>query len=336
MLTVYRLSNGQLEPCGGEVKGDEVRPLPDSQQLSGAVWIDLFEPTREEETLVEAHWGINIPTSQEIVGLEMANRIYEEDQAIFAPTSVLVGIAADKPSLTTVFLILKQGVLVTVRYSPIRAFETFAGQACRPAAPRYADGFEVCVGLLEAIIDRLADALGQAGTTLDIMTQHIFEEEKRFRKAELRDFRSVLRRLGRKGDMLSKARESLVSLSRISTFLAANVDNDQNRRELRARLTSVTSDIHALTDHISYLTGRISLLLDATVGLINMEQNGIIKIFSVASVVFLPPTLVASLYGMNFKYMPELDWHLGYPWAIGLMIMSAVLPYLFFKSKGWL
>lgn len=337
MLALYTLENGHLGFC--EEEGSKAAPL-DAHRLAEAAWIDLHEPTHEEETFVERELGLNIPTREQISGLEMANRIIEENGAIYAPASILVGGNADAPLLTTVFFILADGRLITVRHSPVRAFEAFSTEACKPAAAKYADGFSLYMGLMELIIDRLAEVLGQTGAALDVMTQDVFLGEGRYRRARIKDFRRALSRLGAKGDMLSKARESLLSLMRINMFLAASVNGSAeaspHRADLKSRLDSGVSDAHALTEHVSYLSSRIGLLLDATVGLINLEQNGIIKIFSVASVVFLPPTLVASIYGMNFHRMPELDWSFGYPFAICLMVLSGLLPYLFFKHKGWL
>ena len=336
MLALYSLKHGHLDFCGEEGSGPRAPSPLDAGLLAEAVWVDLHEPTPEEETFVEQALNINIPTREEIFGLEMANRINEENGAIFAPASILIGGSGDTPVLTTVFFILAGKRLVTVRHSPIRAFETFSNEACKPGASKYADGVGIYIGLMDLITDRLAEVLGQAGASLDIMTQHVFQEELRFRRARIGDFRRVLARLGRRGDMLSKARESLLSLLRITTYLSRALEDVPHRREVRDRLEAISSDIRALTDHVGYLSSRISLLLDATVGLINLEQNGIIKIFSVVSVAFLPPTLIASIYGMNFHRMPELDWPFGYPLAVGAMILSAVLPYLFFKRKGWL
>ena len=183
---------------------------------------------------------------------------------------------------------------------------------------------------------RLQAGRGQARGALDTMTQQVFQRGLRSRRAEIKRSTPALARLGRRGDMLSKARESLLSLMRINTYLTTALEDMPHRKEVRERLRSISNDIGALTDHVSYLSSRIALLLDATVGLINLEQNGIIKIFSVVSVAFLPPTLIASIYGMNFHHMPELDWPFGYPVAVGLMVLSAVLPYVFFKRKGWL
>mgnify|MGYP001401636620 CR=1 FL=1 len=338
MLALYSLDNGRLTPCQAASAADgssAAAPL-DPALLARAAWVDLLEPTEEEELFVERELGVNIPTRERIFGLEMANRIIEEGDSIHAPAAILVGSTGDAPMLTTVYFILRGGVLITVRHSPVRGVDAFVAEASRPGGARFEDGYGIYVGLVGLLVDRLAEVLGQVGMALDAMTQHVFGEQNQFRGAQVKDFRRVLRRLGGRGDMLSKARESLLSLSRINAFLAASAASNPRRSALEGHFRSITGDIRALADHVNYLSGRISLLLDATTGLINLEQNSIIKIFSVASVVFLPPTLVASIYGMNFHRMPELGWPLGYPFAIGLMVLSAVLPYLFFKRKGWL
>jgi magnesium transporter len=150
-----------------------------------------------------------------------------------------------------------------------------------------------------------------------------------------RDLRALMERIGRNGDLLSKARESLVSLTRLLAFVQQSTQV-QMSQDVRGRFRNVSRDATALSDHASFVSNKINFLLDATLGLINIEQNAIIKIFSVAAVVFLPPTLIASIYGMNFHHMPELGWEGGYPWALGLMVVSAVLPYVYFKRRGWL
>jgi magnesium transporter len=142
--------------------------------------------------------------------------------------------------------------------------------------------------------------------------------------------------LGRKADALSNIRDSLVSLERLSTFATTLLLQRKSHKELRDRLKTVARDVRSLSDHDAFLSQKINFLLDATLGMISIEQNGIIKIFSVAAVVFLPPTLVASIYGMNFEFMPELQWLYGYPFALGLMAVSMLLPYFYFKRRGWL
>lgn len=334
MLALYSIEDGRLTPCLAE--DGKPAAAPDPVLLARAVWVDLNDPTEDEELFVERQLGVDIPTRQRIFGLEMANRIFEEGDAIHAPAALLVGSAGESPLLTTVYFILRQGTLITVRHGPVKAFDAFVAEACRPNASRVEDGCDVYLGLVGLIVDRLAEVLGQTGASLDAMTEHVFEAENRFRGARMKDFRHVLRQLGARGDMLSKAQESLLSLSRINAYLASVAAADPRRRAQEGHFLSLTGDMRALTDHVNYLSGRIALLLDATTGLINLEQNGISKILSVVSVVFLPPTLVASIYGMNFHRMPELAWPWGYPFALGVMVLSAVLPYLLFKRKGWL
>ena len=151
-----------------------------------------------------------------------------------------------------------------------------------------------------------------------------------------RTYNDILKTIGRKGDLTSKVRESLVSIGRLLLFLANEADGMRWAKDMRAQLKAMQRDVQSLSDHATYLTNKITFLLDAMLGVVSLEQNNIIKIFSVAAVVFMPPTLVASIYGMNFKHMPELDWEFGYPIAIVLMLVAAVLPYFFFKWKKWL
>ncbi|MBA2743048.1 MAG: magnesium transporter, partial [Chthoniobacterales bacterium] len=156
------------------------------------------------------------------------------------------------------------------------------------------------------------------------------------RKARQRDFVEILRRIGAVSDLVSRARESLVSFGRLVAFFREVRKDDASARESLAHSKTVIADLGSLSDPASFLAGKVSFLLDATMGMINNEQNAIIKILSVAALVFLPPTLVAGIYGMNFEFIPELKWAHGYPFALSLMILSAVLPYLFFRRKGWL
>jgi magnesium transporter len=193
------------------------------------------------------------------------------------------------------------------------------------------------LGLLEAVVDRIADALELVGDEVDAISREVFRNKASSATKKTRDLRSLIERIGSQGDNLTMIRESLISIIRLVTFHAAlEGGNPKPSREGRQRTKLIQRDASSLGDHAAFLSNKVNFLLDATLGLINLEQNQIIKIFSVAAVVFLPPTLVASVYGMNFAHMPELQWLLGYPWAIGLMIVSAILPYLYFKRRGWL
>lgn len=204
-------------------------------------------------------------------------------------------------------------------------------------------GWGIFVSLLEAVVDRAADHLERVGLIVDDTSRKTFSNSRtptgrRARKKPL-NLSDLLEKIGEEGDFNSKMRESLVSIGRMVAFMQAIVDQMRQTKDMkdnRGRIKVLQRDIQSLTDHSTFLSGKISFLLDAVLGMSTIEQNGIIKIFSVAAVVFLPPTLVASLYGMNFRAMPELDWDYGYPFAVLLMILSAILPWLYFKRKGWL
>jgi len=191
----------------------------------------------------------------------------------------------------------------------------------------------VLVDLLDAIVDRAADILERIGAEVDAVSRDIFEPESERTGAH---YKAILTAIGRRGDLTSKVRESLVSIGRLLLFLANEAEGMRWNKDTRTLLNSMQRDVQSLSDHATYLSNKITFLLDAVVGVVTIEQNNIIKIFSVAAVALLPPTLIASIYGMNFKHMPELDWRYGYPLAIFLMIAGAVLPYLFFKWKKWL
>ena len=191
------------------------------------------------------------------------------------------------------------------------------------------------IALLEAIVDRLADILERAGRDIDGISRDVFQH-KGAKPTKSQDFQKVLEAIGRKGDLTSNIRDSLVTLERLVGFLGQGTMQRKSGKDVRERIKTLARDVRSLADHASFLSQKITFLLDATLGMINIEQNAIIKIFSVAAVVFLPPTLIASIYGMNFQFMPELDEVYGYPMALGLMVLSAILPYVYFKRRGWL
>jgi magnesium transporter len=236
-----------------------------------------------------------------------------------------------------------------VRYEDPRFFGAFAKRA-QKTATGCTNADAVLAHLLEAVIERLADILERAAHDIDAISRNIFQPaakpapaeppqakgKARRKQPRTRDFQVILEDIGRKGELASNIRDSLVTLQRLFTFLAQLAAERKPGKDIQTRIKTLSRDAQALSDHVSFLSQKITFLLDATLGMINIEQNAIIKIFSVAAVVFLPPTLIASIYGMNFEHMPELEWPFGYPFAIGLMILSAVLPYLFFKRRGWL
>lgn len=301
-----------------------------NDDMSGAVWLDLVNPDRDEEKTVEALLGLDVPTREEMEEIEISSRLYIEGGATYMTAILPAHSDGDNPEMSPVSFVLTPDRLVTVRYHEPRAFVSFPPRAQRT-------GFEmhhaesVLVALLEAIVDRLADILEHAGRDIDGISSRIFRPAMK----EPRDNQQTLEEIGRKGDLTSNIRDSLLTLERLASFLGHVTGQRNITKELRVRVKTLSRDIRSLY-HAGFLSQKVTFLLDATLGMINIEQNAIIKIFSVAAVMFLPPTLIASIYGMNFEHMPELDWPFGYPIAIGLMILSAIFPYAYFKRRNWL
>ena len=328
MLTIYGVKSGCLAIEKETGKGS----LP-----AGAVWIDLFSPTPEEEQNVEKALAIDIPTREELAEIEASSRLYQEDGATFMTATLIRRGEDGRAESQPVTFILKDQWFVTVRYSEPRAFPLFVRRAQKPGnCP--ATGEAILMNLLEAVVDRAADHLESVALVVDKTSHEVFHTE-RTKRPRRYDFQGLLQRIGEEGDFNSKLRESLVSLLRLAAFLSSVLDSAGGKkasREVRAHLKTLQRDVQSLTDHSTFVSSKISFLLDAILGMSAIEQNAIIKIFSVAAVVFLPPTLVASVYGMNFRHLPELSWVYGYPAALGLMVLSALVPVLYFRRKGWL
>jgi magnesium transporter len=300
----------------------------------GAVWFDLVTPTIAEDKLLERTLGIAVPTREEMQEIEVSSRLYIENGARYMTATLMCQSDTATPKTTAVTFILSGRKLVTVRYDEPKPFSLISGKLARTCAPTVS-GETIMMDLLDAVIDRAADILERAGADIDRVSHDIFEPEGR-RANRSMTYQYIFKMIGRKGDLTSKVRESLVSIGRLLLFLANEADGMKWPKDMRAQLKSMQRDVQSLSDHVSYLGNKVTFLLDAMIGVMSVEQNNIIKIFSVAAVVLMPPTLVASIYGMNFKHMPELDWQFGYPLAIVLMIIAAILPYWFFKWKRWL
>ena len=319
----------------GQTGLTRIEPDCEAALPKDAVWLDLLDPTPADEKRLEASFGIDIPTREEMREIESSNRLYEEGGALFMTATVVTKLDSDLPESTQITFILSGTRLITVRYVDPLPFRRFIAYAERHAAS-CGTGAAIFAGLVESIINRIADVLESAGGELDSESAGIFAHNTPGRRRSAsRDFRGILERLGQNGELLSKSRESLVSLGRLLAF-AQQQPTSYFVQDVRARFRMQSRDVLAMSDHVSYLGNKVQFLLEATLGMVNIEQNAIIKIFSVAAVVFLPPTMIASIYGMNFHHMPELDWTWGYPYGLGLMVASAVLPYLWFKRKGWL
>ncbi|MCS7001678.1 MAG: magnesium transporter CorA family protein, partial [Dehalococcoidia bacterium] len=305
----------------------------DTTTLAEAIWIDLVAPTEEEGRAVEQLLGIDAPTREEQAEIEVSSRLYEENGALFVTVTLLAN-AEQSPHNAPVTFILLPDRLVTVRYDELRPFTAFCAQLDRQPSHEYtATG--ILAGLFEAIVERIADLLEQIGMTIETLQRDIFHQPKKNPERQSSDLQQILRRIGLAGNLAAQVRESLVTVGRAVSFLGFSLKS-RNDPVVRGRIRSLAQDVRALSDHDSFLNDNLSFLLDATLGLINIQQNTIIKIFSIAAVIFLPPTLIGTVYGMNFQYMPELAEPWGYPAALVAMALSAVLPFALFKRQGWL
>jgi len=305
----------------------EVAAVPGWTLPADALWADLECPTREEELAVERALKVQLPTREEMADIEPSSRLYQEGGATFMTATLLSRADGARPAEVPVTFVLTNGTLVTIRYAPIRAFTVFAARTEQP--PLVPSGVEALFGLLDAVVERLAGILEDTAQKVEDSSVAIFEHEASD------SFRPLLTALAYSQSLTAKARTSLGSLARLVSFmaLAGEIENDN---DCKAHLKALQRDVQSLTEHSSFLSGNVAFLLDAALGLINIQQNGIIKFFSVVAVVFLPPTLCASIWGMNFHHMPELSWLFGYPTALALIVCSGIFPYWWFRRKGML
>nr|WP_281435208.1 magnesium transporter CorA family protein [Rhizobium lemnae] len=318
------LSNGSVSELTPE--------KPEFLLPEDVVWIDLHHPTSQEDQFVEQLLSISIPTRDELKDIEPSSRLYAENGALYMTGSLVWRADSKDSKLTDVAFILTTDRLVTVRYADPKSFSLFVAALGR-APEEICNGRTLLAHLLETIADRTAEIMETVVSRVDHLATDIFRERTERRPPKFLE--SKLAEIAEVHRLVGKVRDSLGSLSRLLTFLqnASVIQKDEDVRKLCA---TVAQDVTTLSEHASFVAGNIAFLLDASLGLINVEQNAIIKIFSIASVVFLPPTLVASIYGMNFQHMPELSWQLGYPLALFAMVLSAIIPFFFFRWKGWL
>lgn len=299
----------------------------------GTVWIDLASPDVDETARLEELLGFAIPTLDEMREIEVSSRLFMASEAAFMTAIVPARGTDDRLELGPVTFILHGSTLITIRYHGPHAFQTIhkrigrLGLSCD-------SGAALMVALLEAIVDNLADMLEETGGQIEALSRTVFDEKMPGRSHG--GLGGVLRGIGKSDDAVSRIGDALATMTRLASFLTQFLIASTRPNPFSPRMKALTRDLRSLTDHAGFLAGKIAVLLDATLGMINIEQNNIIKIFSVISMVFLPPTLIASIYGMNFTHLPELSWPFGYPLALLVMLASAILPYLYFRYRGWL
>ena len=345
LITIFSSQDGHLQRReGGEGIG------------ATDVWIDLIRPTRAETLMLEEALGIAIPTREEAQEIEASSRIYVEDDVMFMTANLLhqpdqahptvaahggaVGEAALSdskgfvmPVVSPTTFILGKSRLITVRYEDLRSFHSFQARSARKDSG-CTSAASTLVVLLETIIDRESDRIERIISDVERLSHAIFGKRSGT-TARPKSFEEIISLIGKEGELISREHECLHSLDRVLTYLNQALNGPHKEAGLPPRRETAHPDLSPLMHPTHPPPAKVQFFFDATLGLINIQQNNIIKLFSVAAVALMPPTLIASIYGMNFKYMPELEWTYGYPLSLIAMVVAAVVPFTYFKRKGW-
>jgi magnesium transporter len=303
--------------------------------LDTARWVDLLDPSEDEIARVEEKFGVTVPSRESLSEIEASSRLRAAKGALIM-SAPLISRDGERHVLSPTGFILMPEVLVTVRFAELGAFDAVHEDLAK--ADHHADAQEILVRLLEEVVDRAADRLERVAENIAEASHSIFREpEKNSHNLthETKRLRGLMIQIGRDSEQMVKVRHAFLAIGRIAVFVT---DRCEPRIEdgMKDRLSSVRHDIESLDEFESSLSGRIQFLLDAAVGFISMEQNDVVKVLTVVSVAGVPPVLIAGVYGMNFHNMPELSWPWGYPFAIVLMVVSTILPVIWFKWRDWL
>ena len=308
----------------------EIRSIPKGLEFeSNAIWYDLINPEPDEVCAIEQTLGIHVPSLAEISEIEESSRLFEDKGVLYMAAILIASADSGTTVMVPTTFIVTQKNVVTVRYNELKAFQIFIKKIFRN---EFLTSQRLFLGLIDTIVERTADILELNSAEIDMISNEIFKDH---RSSDSRELKEILIHIGKTGSLNSKVRESLVTIDRLLNFYSNQLPDTIDKKNLD-KVVSLQKDVKSLVNYVSFLFSKIEFLLDATLGFIDIEQNGIIKFFSVAAVIFLPPMVIASVYGMNFALIPELRWVWGYPFALVLMFLSAVLPYYYFKRKGWL
>jgi magnesium transporter len=306
-----------------------------AEALRSAVWIDLLDPTEDEVRLVTEATGLHVPTRAEVSEIEASSRLVLRETVLYLSMPM---IATDNgPRVVSAGFVLSQERLLTVRFAASQIFDSYAARIPGEAVS-HDSGAHILIGLLGAIVDRQADAVEKIHADLDTISHRVFAlsgEGRAGRKVEDRLLRDTLAGLGRIGDLISHIRETQLGAARLLPFIEANTQ-DWLPTELKPMLQTLRDDIVSVSDFDNHLTDKLQFLLDATLGFINIAQNDVMKVMTIASVVGIPPVLVAGIYGMNFKNMPEYDWSWGYQFGWAMIILTALIPLAIFRWRKWI
>ena len=305
-------------------------------------WIDVCAPTADEMAQLARWLKVRVPTMADLVEIESSSRLSSDGDTLFMSLPATIKDDAGYPTATPVGFVVTRERVATIRFDRLPSFENLAKQVAAKGELS-GGGMGATVSILEVIVDQLADVLERAGNGLDAMSRDIFsgnlmsDKDHRPQQAN-KALRHLMRKVGRTGDLISKVSESLLGLSRMTPFLAAKAPDRLAAAltsDLKTRLDTIGQDARSLHDYQEHIASKTQFLLDALLGLANIEQNNVFRVLTVVSVVGIPPTFFASMYGMNFKYMPELEWAHGYGYGLTLIACSAIGPALWFKVKGW-
>ena len=326
MLNVFTLVNGRLFQ-------EEIESLEDLRRFN-PIWVDLDEPTVEEKQWIKQTYALSIPDDAIDDDIEESARFYQEDNGEMHIRSDFLIYDDENPRGVRVAFILKQddsavgsGILFSIHDEDVPVFRLLRMRA-RRLPGLIEDSKDVLLALFDADAEYSADTLEEIYDQLDAVSRRVLSGDVTDDTAG-----KVLSAIARDEDMSGRIRRNVMDTRRaVSFMMRARMLNAEQFEEAR----QILRDLDSLDSHTAFLFDKINFLMDATVGFININQNKIIKIFSVASVALLPPTLIASLYGMNFRFMPETQWEFGYPMALVLMACSAIIPMLYFRKRGWL
>jgi magnesium transporter len=323
VLTIYREKDASIRNAGAAVLPPEV------------VWIDLLNPSDEEKAFVESRARVHIPSLEALSEIESSSRLAVDQDTIYLSLPAVAQGQTPDAQLSPVGFVLTQRALVTVRFAAFPAFDVVAERVSTNETVQ--SPVAVFMALLEIMVDRGADALERLGAELDKVSRSVFRGDPSRPKHVARSnaaLRRALTSVGSTGDRLTLSRDALLGIGRIAPFVLS-LRKSWIVPEFEARLDAMIKDVASLNDYEGHLSNKVQFLLDAILGLISIQQNDIFKVLTIASVVGIPPTLVAGIYGMNFKYMPELNWIAGYPFGLAMIVLSAIIPVLWFKWRGW-
>ncbi len=324
MLKYYAIKNDILSSYSEkEIENNAMKPI----------WIDIFDPTLAEEKLIEQYLKINLPTQHEMTPLVLSSHHYKNQGGLYV-TAIIV---ADDQEMQNVIFIFTEDKIITLRYATFHSFErclSYIKSNCQDELTNIG----MFGSLIEAVINQIGDSLEEIGRSISKISSTIFSTKdylKKGKKKEKLHFNKIIDQIGNNGDLIAKNHESLISIYCALIYILESKQFKPVHQDIE-KIHNLINDISPLKDRASFLSQKLNFLLDVCLGKISIEQNRIIKIVSIAALIFFPPTVVAAIYGMNFDIIPELKWQFGYPFALLLIVLSAVLPYFYFKHKDWI